>query len=50
MNVAFSSEDLGRIVKETKALRLLMLTVTPAVDVDFELLDVTVRAVLTDNR
>ena len=47
---AFSAEDLGRIVKETRTMRMLMRTVTPAVDVDFELLDVTVRAAQTDNR
>jgi hypothetical protein len=47
---AFSNEELGSIVKETRSLRLLMRTVTPDVDVDFELLDITVRAAQTDNR
>ena len=47
---AYHSEEIGRIVQEARSVRFLFKTVTPAVDVDFELLDLTVRLALTDQR
>ncbi len=47
---SFETEDLAGCAKEARVLQLVMRTKTPAVDVDFELLDVTVRASVTDNR
>lgn len=47
---AYSSEEIGRIVQEARSVRFLFKTVTPAVDIDFELVDLTVRADIEDNR
>ena len=47
---AYSSEEIGRIVQEARSVRFLFKTVTPAVDIDFELIDLTVRLARTDNR
>lgn len=47
---AASDVLVSHIVKEFRTVRAVMKTVTPAVDIDFELLDVTVRAAVTDNR
>jgi hypothetical protein len=50
LSIPFSTEELGDKIQEARAVRFLLRAQSPAVEVDFELIDLTARYNVTDAR